>query len=64
MCQQMKLSKPVFQHVTANGTVLSMSANDTYPHKGAAISGLALLAPLSFFSLGQPLTCDVTHRHS
>jgi hypothetical protein len=31
MCQQMKLSKPVFQHVTAYENVLAMLANETYP---------------------------------
>jgi hypothetical protein len=31
MCPQMKFSKPVSQHVTANETVLAMPANETYP---------------------------------
>jgi hypothetical protein len=29
MCPQMKISRPVFQHVTANETVLAMPANKT-----------------------------------
>jgi hypothetical protein len=33
MCRQMKLSKPVFQHVPVNETVFAMPANETYPFK-------------------------------
>jgi hypothetical protein len=29
MCPQMKISKPVFQHVTANETFLVMPTNET-----------------------------------
>jgi hypothetical protein len=29
MCPQMKITKPVFQHFTANETVLAMPANET-----------------------------------
>jgi hypothetical protein len=41
MCPQIKLSKPVFQHVTANETVLAIPANETYPEHGS-IGGMIL----------------------
>jgi len=39
MCPQMKISKPVFQHVTANETVLAMPANETHPRSTQCYCG-------------------------
>jgi hypothetical protein len=73
MCPQMKFSIPVFQHVTANETVLAMPANEKYPetatfgnhpvigHKSHGDSLLSILSMLSsllmVFSVMHILLC-------
>jgi hypothetical protein len=42
MCRQMKISKPDFHHVAANGTVLAMPEKETYP-LGALLNDCMLL---------------------
>jgi hypothetical protein len=65
MCPQMKLSKPVFRHVTANETLLAMPANETCPLGGtqsryAHFLPLVRIEPLSV-TISSGLTSD---RHN